>query len=87
MGPGRFDPRAPEGDGLVRRAGHTGGTERAASLGHAGCPGCDLCGSAYLSAYNARAFGVRDYIAQMMFNSPPGLSDAMDLAKMLACWR
>jgi methylmalonyl-CoA mutase cobalamin-binding subunit len=40
---------------------------------------------AYLSAYNARTFGVRDYIAQMMFNSPPGLSDAMDLAKMLAC--
>jgi len=40
--------------------------------------------SAYLSAYNARAFGVGDYIAQMMFNSPPGLSDAMDLAKMLA---
>ncbi len=41
--------------------------------------------SAYLSAYNARAFGVRDYIAQLMLNSPPGLSDAMDLAKMLAC--
>jgi hypothetical protein len=41
--------------------------------------------SAYLSAYNARACGVHDYIAQMMFNSPPGLSDAMDLAKMLAC--
>jgi hypothetical protein len=40
--------------------------------------------SAYLSAHNARAFGVGDYIAQMMFNSPPGLSDAMDLAKMLA---
>jgi hypothetical protein len=40
--------------------------------------------SAYLSAYNARAFGVRDYIAQLMFNSPPGLSDAMDLARMLA---
>ncbi|MBV6397151.1 MAG: hypothetical protein HFACDABA_02756 [Anaerolineales bacterium] len=39
--------------------------------------------SAFLSAYNARAFGVKDYIAQMMFNSPPGLSDAMDLAKML----
>ncbi|MDP1713121.1 MAG: cobalamin B12-binding domain-containing protein [Anaerolineales bacterium] len=38
----------------------------------------------YLSAYNARAFGVKDYIAQFMFNSPPGLSDAMDLAKMLA---
>jgi len=40
--------------------------------------------SAYLAAYNARTFGVRDYIAQLMFNSPPGLSDAMDLAKMLA---
>ena len=40
--------------------------------------------SAYLSAHNARAFGVGDYVAQMMFNSPPGLSDAMDLAKMLA---
>ncbi len=40
--------------------------------------------SAYLSAYNARAFGVQDYIAQLMFNSPPGLTDRMDLAKMLA---
>jgi len=40
--------------------------------------------SAFVSAYNARKLGVRDYIAQMMFNSPPGLSDAMDLAKMLA---
>jgi len=40
--------------------------------------------SAYLSAYNARSYGVHDYIAQMMFNSPPGISDAMDLAKMLA---
>lgn len=39
--------------------------------------------AAFLSAYNTRAFGVRDYIAQMMFNSPPGLSDKMDLAKML----
>jgi hypothetical protein len=40
--------------------------------------------SAYLAAYNARTFGVKDYIAQLMFNSPPGHSDAMDLAKMLA---
>lgn len=40
--------------------------------------------SAYLAAHNAKACGVRDYIAQLMFNSPPGLSDAMDLAKMLA---
>ena len=41
--------------------------------------------AAYLAAYNARVFGVQDYIAQMMFNSPAGLSDRMDLAKMLAC--
>jgi len=40
--------------------------------------------TAYLAAYNARAYGVRDHIIQMMFNSPPGLTDAMDLAKMLA---
>jgi methylmalonyl-CoA mutase cobalamin-binding subunit len=40
--------------------------------------------SAFLAAYNAKQYGVRDYIAQLMFNSPPGLSDAMDLAKMLA---
>jgi methylmalonyl-CoA mutase cobalamin-binding subunit len=40
--------------------------------------------SAFLAAYNARAYGVRDYITQLMFNSPPGTSDAMDLAKMLA---
>src|SRR5688572_3153575 len=41
--------------------------------------------AAYLSAYNAGACGVRDYIAQLTFNSPPGHSDAMDLAKILAC--
>ncbi len=40
--------------------------------------------AAYLSACNAKAFGVQDYIAQLMFNSPPDTSDAMDLAKMLA---
>ena len=43
--------------------------------------------SAYLSAYNAKAFGVKDYITSLMFNSPPGLSDAMDLAKMNAMLR
>lgn len=43
--------------------------------------------SAFLAAYNAREFGVRDYIAQFMFNSPPGCSDAMDLAKMSAILR
>ncbi|MBN1440101.1 MAG: cobalamin-dependent protein [Anaerolineales bacterium] len=47
-------------------------------------PDAVFVASAFLAAYNAKQFGVRDYIAQMMFNSPPGLSDAMDLAKMLA---
>jgi len=28
--------------------------------------------------------GVKDHIVQMMFNSPSGMSDAMDIAKMLA---
>jgi methylmalonyl-CoA mutase cobalamin-binding subunit len=41
--------------------------------------------ASFLAAYNAKAMGVRDYIAQYMFDSPPGLSDSMDLAKMLAC--
>ena len=41
--------------------------------------------TSYLSAYNAKKMGVRDYIAQYMFNCPAGMSDKMDLAKMLAC--
>lgn len=39
---------------------------------------------AYLAAYNAKAQGVRHYIAQYMFNTPPMTSPQMDLAKMLA---
>jgi methylmalonyl-CoA mutase cobalamin-binding subunit len=39
---------------------------------------------AYLGAYNARATGVRHYVAQYMFGSPGTISPAMDLAKMLA---
>lgn len=40
--------------------------------------------TAYLAAYNAKRMGVKDYIAQYMFNVPPSISPAMDLAKMLA---
>lgn len=40
--------------------------------------------AAYLAAYNARAAGVRDYVQQLMFNTPPNTSPAMDLGKMLA---
>jgi hypothetical protein len=38
----------------------------------------------YLAAYNARLMGVRRYVGQYMFNSPPGMSPDMDLAKILA---
>jgi methylmalonyl-CoA mutase cobalamin-binding subunit len=41
--------------------------------------------TSFLSASNAKTMGVKDYIAQYMFNSPAGLSDRMDLAKILAC--
>ncbi|HEY61893.1 MAG TPA: methionine synthase [Anaerolineae bacterium] len=47
-------------------------------------PDSIFAATAYLSAYNAKALGVKDYIAQLMFNSPPGLTDVMDLAKMIA---
>ncbi len=39
---------------------------------------------AFLAAYNAKAKGVRDYVLQMMHNTPPSTAPAMDLAKMLA---
>ncbi len=40
--------------------------------------------AAYLAAYNAKTAGVRDYVAQFMFNTPSSTSPAMDVAKMLA---
>lgn len=40
--------------------------------------------TAYLAAYNAKKMGVKDFIAQFMFNVPPSISQKMDLAKMLA---
>lgn len=39
---------------------------------------------AYISAYNAKKLGVKNYISQYMFNNPNGLSFSMDLAKVLA---
>jgi methylmalonyl-CoA mutase cobalamin-binding subunit len=38
----------------------------------------------YLAALNAKDVGVRDYVMQMMFNTPRGMSPRADLAKMLA---
>jgi hypothetical protein len=41
--------------------------------------------AAYLSAYTARAYGAQDYIAQMMFNSPPAPRMPWTWQKMAAC--
>ncbi len=40
--------------------------------------------AAYLAAHNAKMMGVKVYIAQYMFNTPPETSFTMDLAKMEA---
>lgn len=39
---------------------------------------------AFIAALNAKKQGVKNYVAQYMFNTPPGTSPKMDLAKMLA---
>jgi methylmalonyl-CoA mutase cobalamin-binding subunit len=43
-----------------------------------------VCAASYLYAYVAKRAGVRDYIATYMFETPPYLSNQMDLAKALA---
>ncbi len=40
--------------------------------------------SFFLGAYNAKVLGATHYVAQYMFNTPPGISARADLAKMLA---
>jgi len=40
--------------------------------------------AAFLAAYNAKRAGVTHYVAQYMFNTPPGTTFPMDLGKMLA---
>lgn len=47
-------------------------------------PDVVVCAAGYLYAYNAKKFGVHDYILTYMFQSPPHLSNAMDLARCLA---
>lgn len=39
---------------------------------------------AYISAYNAKKYGVKNYIAQYMFNTPNTLAFSMDLARVMA---
>ncbi len=40
--------------------------------------------TAYLAAYNAKKMGVKNYVSQYMFNTPPETTFSMDFAKMLA---
>lgn len=40
--------------------------------------------SFYLACYQAKKFGARFYVAQYMFNTPPGIAPWADIAKMLA---
>ncbi len=40
--------------------------------------------ASFLAAYNAKKAGVKHYVAQFMFNTPPMTTPAMDLAKMFA---
>jgi hypothetical protein len=49
-----------------------------------GAPDSIAVAAFYLAAYNAKKAGVRDYIAQIMLNNPPGTSSVMDLGKALA---
>jgi methylmalonyl-CoA mutase cobalamin-binding subunit len=39
---------------------------------------------AFIAAFNAKRMGVRHYVSQYMFNTPPATSPVMDIAKMLA---
>ncbi|MCZ7547484.1 MAG: cobalamin B12-binding domain-containing protein [Anaerolineae bacterium] len=47
-------------------------------------PDVVVCAASYIYAHVAKRAGVRDYITTYMFESPPHLSNAMDLAKCLA---
>jgi len=47
-------------------------------------PDVVVCAVSYLYAHIAKKAGVRDYITTYMFESPPHLSNRMDLAKCLA---
>lgn len=40
--------------------------------------------AAYLGAYNAKQAGVKNYVSQLMFDTPLGISPRFDIAKMLA---
>jgi hypothetical protein len=52
-----------------------------------GAPDVIFVVTGFLSAYNAKKCGVKDFIAQLVFGDPAGISQAMDLARMEALLR
>jgi hypothetical protein len=52
-----------------------------------GAPDVIVVAAGFLAAYNAKKCSVKDYLAQLIFSDPPGISHAMDLARMEALLR
>jgi methylmalonyl-CoA mutase cobalamin-binding subunit len=86
-GPSPLETSIQEHQDLMRWHGERGIPVEGNESYHWGmrdAPDTVVCASAYLYAYNAKKMGVRDYILTYMFQSPPQLSNAMDLARCLA---
>ena len=72
---------------LLRRCGERGLPAEVNEPHHWGlrdAPDVISVAMSYISAYNAKKCGIKDYVSQYMFNIPAGLSFAMDLSKVLA---
>ena len=86
-GPSPLDQSIREHQELMRWHGERGIPVEGNETYHWGmrdAPDAVVCASGYLYAYNAKRHGVRDYILTYMFQSPPQLSNTMDLARCLA---
>ena len=86
-GPSALEKSIREHQELMRWHGERGIPVEGNETYHWGmrdAPDVVVCAAGYLYAYNAKKFGVRDYILTYMFQSPPHLSNAMDLARCLA---
>lgn len=86
-GPRDLSRSIAEGQGLMRWHAKRDVPVEVNEAHHWGLRGAHdalVVAAGYLAAYNARAAGVKTYVAQFMFNTPPQIAPMMDLAKMLA---
>jgi methylmalonyl-CoA mutase cobalamin-binding subunit len=86
-GPSPLELSIREHQGLMRWHGERGIPVEGNESYHWGmrdAPDVVVCAAAYLYAHNAKRVGVRDYVLAYMFQSPPHLSNKMDLARYLA---